>query len=112
MSRLLTLVALGLVFVREVIVGGATTAWFILRPGARPAPMLVRMPYAGLSPTGAALLACLVTLTPGTSAVDLDVERRCLLLHLLDGRDPKDAVAGIRRKFERRLRPLFPEART
>ena len=109
MIRLTSLLVLGLVFVREVVAGGATTAWFILRPGARPEPALVRVPYAGLSSTGAALLACLVTLTPGTSTVDLDVDRHCLLIHLLDGRDPQGAVDGIRRMFERRLRSLFPE---
>lgn len=110
MRRLLALVALGAVFVRELVIGGAMTAWYILRPGPRPQPALVPMTYEGLSPTGAALLACLITLTPGTSAVDVDVDRRRLLLHLLDGGDPDTAIAAIRQRFERRLRPVFPEA--
>lgn len=110
MRRLLALAALAAVFAREVITGGVMTAWFILRPGPRPEPALVPMAYEGLSPTGAALLACLITLTPGTSAVDIDVDRHRLLLHLLDGGDPEAAIAAIRQRFERRLRSLFPEA--
>ena len=68
----------------------------------------VRMRFSGLSPEGAATLGCLVTLTPGTTTVDVDMERGELLLHLLDASDPAEKAAGIRRGFERRLQALFP----
>ena len=79
-----------------------------MRPGLRTSPGLLRMPFGNLSPTGAALLASLVTLTPGTTAIDVDMENRRLLLHLLDCRDPARTVAGIRSAFERYLEVLFP----
>ena len=56
--------------------------------------------------TGAALLASLVTLTPGSTVVDIGMETRCLLVHLLDGRDQAGAAEGIRRHFERHVRVL------
>lgn len=103
-------VTLGAVFLWQVIVAGTTTAWIILRPGVRPSPALVPMPYEGLSPTGAVVLACLISLTPGTTAIDIDPARSRLLLHLLDGRGSDEAIAEIRRRFERPLRVLFPES--
>jgi multisubunit Na+/H+ antiporter MnhE subunit len=96
-------------FAWQVVVAGASTAWLIVQPHRRPAPGLVRMEYEALSPTGAVLLACLVTLTPGTTAVDVDVSRRTLLLHMLDESRGRRSLAGIRRHFERHLQVLFPE---
>jgi multisubunit Na+/H+ antiporter MnhE subunit len=59
--------------------------------------------------TGAAVLASLVTLTPGTTAIDIDLGRRQLLLHVLDSHAAARTVAGIRRQFERYVEVLFPE---
>jgi multisubunit Na+/H+ antiporter MnhE subunit len=65
------------------------------------------MSFAPMSDTGATLLGCLITLTPGTTTVDVDMEQRFLTLHLLDGRDPETAVAGIRMDFERYIIEIF-----
>jgi len=98
-------------FAFQVVVAGVSTAWLIVQPRRRPTPGLVRMQYEALSPPGAVLLACLVTLTPGTTAVDVDVTRRTLLLHMLDETRGRRALAGIRRHFERHLQIVFPERR-
>lgn len=97
------------IFVWQVVTAGLSTAWSILRPGQRPEPALLRVGYDGISPFGAAVLACLVTLTPGTTAIDLDLERRTLLLHLLDGSQAGGVADHVHRWFERRLRLVFPE---
>jgi multisubunit Na+/H+ antiporter MnhE subunit len=99
-------------FFVQVVMGGAKTAWIIVQPGARPTPTLARLPFGDMSPTGAAIFACLVTLTPGTTTVDLDLEHRAILEHLLDGTDPADSLSGLRLKFERHLQTLFPEHRS
>lgn len=109
MSRTVAAVVLLVRFAWQVVLSGAVTAWIIVWPGVRPAPGLVRMRYDHLTEVGAVLLASLITLTPGTTALDIDPVERTLLLHLLDARDPESAVAGIRRNFERYLRVLFPE---
>lgn len=108
MHRIAAALALGVVFFWQVLVAGFTTAWLIVRPGGRPTPAVVHLPYEQLSPAGAVVLACLISLTPGTTALDIDVERRRLLLHLLEGHDPAPALDAIRDRFERRLRVLFP----
>jgi len=98
-------------FLWQVVASGVTTAWLIVRPGSRPQPALVRMKFAGLNETGAALLGCMMTLTPGTTAIDIDMDRGEILLHLLDGSDPAAALASVHDDFERPLRALFPSPR-
>lgn len=95
-------------FLWQVVVSGLATAWLIVRPGVRPQPALVRMPFSGLDETGAALLGCMMTLTPGTTAIDIDLQAGEMLVHLLDGRDPAAALAPVHEQFERPLRRLFP----
>jgi multisubunit Na+/H+ antiporter MnhE subunit len=111
MTRLVAAVSLLVRFFWEIVASGLATAWLIVRPGARPEPAVVEMPVGDLSRTGTVLLVCLVTLTPGTSAIDLDLDRRRILLHLLDGSDPAGAVAAIRRGVGRHLEVLCPGGR-
>ncbi|MGB5496286.1 MAG: Na+/H+ antiporter subunit E, partial [Sedimenticolaceae bacterium] len=63
--------------------------------------------FAPLSARGAALLGSMVSLTPGTTTIDIDMERYELLLHVLDASDTDALVDGIRREFEPGLRTLF-----
>ncbi len=100
MTRLGAVVLLAVRFLRDVLVSGWVTTRIILQDPARLEPGFVRMSYGDLDETGAALLAALVTLTPGTTAVDLDLARREILLHLLDVRHAASVVAGIRKGFE------------
>lgn len=106
--RLLVALMLLLRFLWQVIVSGAVTAWLIVRPGRRPRPGLVRMRYSNLSDAGVAIMGCLISLTPGTTTIDIDPERGELLLHMLDVEDAAGAVDGIRREFEAPLQRLCP----
>jgi multicomponent K+:H+ antiporter subunit E/multicomponent Na+:H+ antiporter subunit E len=107
MPRVVAIVELLLQFVVQLIASGLTTAWAIVRPGAPPTAGLVRVRFANLDARGAALLGCMLTLTPGTTTVDVDMERGELMLHLLDVSQARDAVTGLRR-FEASLRRVFP----
>ena len=104
MSRLL------IRFIRQCVSSGVVTAKFILR-GYAPTGGLVRMPFAAMHPTGAAVLGALVTLTPGSSTIDIDLERREILLHVLDLALTEENIAAIRRDFEADLCLLFPAER-
>jgi multisubunit Na+/H+ antiporter MnhE subunit len=101
-------------FLWQVLVSGFATAKIVFRPGPLPQAGLIRMDFAPMSETGSAILACLVTLTPGTTVIDIDLEGHEMLLHLLDTSDPDAAVASIRDDFERHLSLLFgrPEKRS
>jgi multicomponent K+:H+ antiporter subunit E/multicomponent Na+:H+ antiporter subunit E len=106
--RPVILARLWLRFVVHCVIAGIGTARIILRRETPPAG-LVRLRYAPMSATGAAILGAMVTLSPGTSAIDIDPARREILLHLLDRRAAGATLAGIRRNFEPDLCRLFPE---
>jgi multisubunit Na+/H+ antiporter MnhE subunit len=87
MRRSVAFLMLILRFGRAVVVSGVETIAVILktgRPGAASPPVaLVRVRFAPLSARGAALLGSMVSLTPGTTTIDIDMERYELLLHVL-----------------------------
>jgi multisubunit Na+/H+ antiporter MnhE subunit len=110
MKRLAAATVLAARFLKAVVVSAWQTLGIILRgPGATHAAF-VRMRFAPMTDTGAALLGCMITLTPGTTTIDVDMERHEILMHLLDGSDPDAVVAGIRHDFERSLVILFGRA--
>ncbi len=58
-------------------------------------------------PNGLAVLAMIVTFTPGTAWVQLSVDRRHLLLHVLEIDDEVAQVQNIKRRYERPLLEIF-----
>lgn len=94
------------IFVWQLVLSGFATLRIILAPRPAAHPVLMRYPFGPLGEGGAALLASLITLTPGTTVVDIDMVSRTLLVHLLDGRDEAAVAEGIRCHFERHVRVL------
>ncbi len=56
---------------------------------------------------GLAVLACIVTSTPGTVWAGLSPDRLTLTLHVLDLRDEEEWVRTIKQRYERRLMEIF-----
>lgn len=107
MSRPAAALVLLLRFLWQVLVSGLATARIVLRPGKLPRSGLIRISFAPMSEGAAALLGSLVTLTPGTTVIDIDMARREMLLHVLDLSASEAAVASIREDFERHVLRLF-----
>lgn len=107
MNKLLAVGLLIFNFLKDVLVSGWTTAVIILRGGKAVRSGFVRMSYGDLGDTATNLLGALITITPGTTTVDIDLERRELLLHLLDGERAEATLASIERDFLRPIRTLF-----
>jgi multisubunit Na+/H+ antiporter MnhE subunit len=99
MNRLSALIRLLVNFVKEAVVSGGVTTLIILRGGKALQPGFVHMSYGDLGETAAGFLGALVSLTPGTTIVDIDPDRRELLLHLLDVARAEQTLASIRRDF-------------
>jgi multisubunit Na+/H+ antiporter MnhE subunit len=94
-----------------ILTSGVQTVGAILRQGLAIGPPVpasfVRIAFSPMSADGAALLACMVSLTPGTTVVDIDMSRREMLLHMLDTRQAEAAVEAIRHKLEPPLLAWF-----
>jgi len=95
-------------FFGHCVLSGLSTARIILQRTPPPAGFL-RLRFAPMSTTGAAVLGAMVTLTPGSSVIDVDMKRREILLHLLDIQSAENNVAAIRHDFESDIVALFPE---
>ena len=107
MTRSGAAAVLALRFAWQVVASGMATLRIILAPSAAAKPGFIRLRFHPMSETGASLLGCLITLTPGTTTVDIDMDERTLSLHMLDVRSADEAVATIRGEFERYIVVLF-----
>jgi multicomponent K+:H+ antiporter subunit E len=74
-------------------------------PGTRPG--LVDIPLELEDPNGLAVLAMIVTFTPGTAWVQLSADRRRLLLHVLAIEDEAAVIQLIKRRYEGPLMEIF-----
>ncbi len=94
-------------FVRAVIGSGLRTTWIILRPGPSPRSDFAVYRFAPLGETGTVLLAAMVTLTPGSTVIDIDMKTGEIQLHLLDATNKQTALQKVREEFEEPLRVLL-----
>lgn len=67
----------------------------------------ITVPLDLKTPEAISLLAGTITMTPGTVSADLSADARSLLVHCLETDDPDDVVAGIKNRYERRLKEIF-----
>ena len=97
-------------FVQVLLMSGVGTLLIILRywrrRNALPETAFIRLEITPMSERGAVMMAAMITLTPGTTTIHIDMENHELLIHVLDARDLTQTVAQIRRDFEAPLAVL------
>jgi len=113
-NKLTAAALLPLRFGRAMLASGVQTVAAIVRRGLAigtpPPPTFVRIGFAPMRPQGAALLGCMISLTPGTTVIDIDLARREMVLHMLDASNAAAAVDAIRRDLEPPLLAWFGES--
>ncbi|MEW5707769.1 MAG: Na+/H+ antiporter subunit E [Pseudomonadota bacterium] len=105
--RLGTALRLFLPFLWDIVVANVAVARIILSPGLRVKPSFLALPLSLTNPYAIAVLAGMITMTPGTVSVDLSPDGRTLWIHALNVEDPEGAVAEIKRRYEEPLKELF-----
>jgi len=106
------------------LVPGATLAWLVLvdivRSNIAVLRIALRLPSRGRvagflsiplalrDPRGLAILAGIVTATPGTSWAHYEAAANVLTLHVLDLVDEEAWVRQFKDRYERRLMEIFP----
>lgn len=106
MTRTRALLMLLTNLLQELILSGWSTARVILAPHGQVQPGFARLDYGDLGPDAASLLGVLVTLTPGTTSLEIDTERHEIRLHILDASQSEATLAAIQRDFVAPLRAL------
>jgi multicomponent K+:H+ antiporter subunit E len=98
---------LALVVLWDIVVANIAVTRLVLGPTARLRPAFVEVPLDTQHPQAVALLASVVTITPGAVVADIDEARTRMLVHLLDAEDPAQVVAHIKARYERAVKEIF-----
>lgn len=101
--RVLDSVALGGIFFYELWRSSVAVARAAFARQPRTASAIVAIPLELRTDVGIAVLANLVTLTPGTCSLHVSDDRRTLYVHVLDASSPEQVIADIKRTFEQRI---------
>ena len=111
MKKLLAVLRLIKTFIWKIILSGIHTLIIILKHGLRheslPPASFVRLPFPPMSEWGATLLGSMEALTPGTTTVDIDMEKHEMLLHVLDATSIDAIINDAQTSFENDLAILF-----
>ena len=99
---------LGLATLREILVGTWHVTLVVLHLRPLVAPGIVAVPVGSRTPAGVALNGLLTTLAPGEFLVDVDWDRRVMLVHVLDASDPDAVRARIDELYHRYQEAVVP----
>lgn len=105
--RLLQLTGFLLFFAKGVVVANLRVAAAVLAPAGRLRPAIVAVPLTVDREAEVALLASLITLTPGTLVLEVSPDRRTLYVHAMATEGPEELRREIQQGFERRVLEVF-----
>ncbi len=108
MRRTLAWFRVGATFIAELSKSTWATIRAVLGSPDRLRPAILAVPLDVRSPGGTALFADMVTLTPGTTSLEVSADGRTLYVHALDAPDREAAVAGMKSTLEARTREVLP----
>lgn len=106
--RLWALLTLLVTFLKALLVSAWQVARAVLSPTARLQPAIVAVPIALKTDLGIAILANMVTLTPGTTALHISENRETLYIHVLDSPSADAVIRNIKDTFESLIRRIEP----
>ena len=92
-------------FIRDLALANLLVAHDLLTPKSQLRPGIIKVPLDVKTDNEIAILANLLTLTPGTTSIDISDDRSTLYLHVmyLDREGPDATRERIKREIEARL---------
>jgi len=106
MNVLLAWLHLTGLFFRELALSVKDVVITVLNPRRPIRSAIVAVPLDVTSDAGIALLANMITLTPGTTSLHVSEDRKMLYCHVMNVSD--ESVAGIKDGFERSVKEVLP----
>jgi multicomponent K+:H+ antiporter subunit E len=91
----------------DIVVANLVVARLVLDPTRQPRPAWVRVRATVSDPRGLALLATIITNTPGTVSALVDEAAGEILVHILDTDDPQAVADDILRRYDAPLQEIF-----
>ncbi|MDX5436996.1 MAG: Na+/H+ antiporter subunit E [Pontibacter sp.] len=95
-------------FLKELLIANLKIAYDIVTPRYHMQPTIIALPLSVKTDFEITLLACIITLTPGTLSIDVSSDRKVLYVHSLYIRhnDIENLKQYIKQGFERRILEL------
>lgn len=94
-------------FLKELVVSSLQVAYDVVTRTHHMRPAILAIPLDVSSDAEITLLCSLVTLTPGTLAIDVSADRKLLFIHAMYVRDYDSTRRRIKLGFERRVLRLL-----
>lgn len=93
----------------DIMQSNIDVAWLLITDpkSKRRRSGFVRIPLELTEPNGLAVLATIVTATPGTAWIDYEPDTCVLLLHVFDLNDPAEWLHTIKNRYEAPLMEIF-----
>ncbi|MFA7597339.1 MAG: Na+/H+ antiporter subunit E [Novosphingobium sp.] len=101
------MVKLAMIVLADIIRSNIAVGRIVLfRPPQRRSGF-IHLPIEMRSPYGLAVLAVIITATPGTLWLQHDIQRNMILIHVLDLVDEEEWIRLIKHRYERLLMEIF-----
>lgn len=101
LSRIWAAFVLSLIFLRELVLSSVLVVRTAFARTIAVSPAIVAVPLDLRTDWGVTMVANLVSLTPGTTALHTSEDGRTLYVHALDALDEDAVVTSIKNSFER-----------
>lgn len=92
----------------DIVQSNVEVARRILGPESAITPGFIWVPLDIRNIHGISALTSIITLTPGTVSAELSPDRRYLLVHCFNLKDPQATIDEIKRRYEAPLMEVFP----
>jgi len=102
-KRAVNVTGLILLFLKELLVSAFRVAVIVLKPTSSYQPGFIAFPLSTDRNAEIALLANMITLTPGTLSVDVSDDKSTLFIHCIDVPDTEALKSDIAEGFERKI---------
>lgn len=102
-KKIIAIFSLFILFMKELLLSSITVLKQVLRPKLDIRPGIFALPTDLKSDWEITLLACLITLTPGTLTLDISIEGNILYIHAMDLPDEQEAILQIKDSFEKAI---------
>lgn len=106
-GRIARITSLFVLFLKELALSAIRVTVLVLSPSPNLKPGIFAFPLKVDRDFEIALLANLITLTPGTLSVDVSEDRKYLYVHAIDCADTEAAKRDIAEGFERKILEAF-----
>lgn len=106
-SKLPQAISLLAFFLWEFLLSNLRVAWDVITPKRYARPGIIAVPLDAQTDVQIAVLAILITLTPGSVSLDVSDDRRTLYVHVMFVDDPELVRERIKKGFERPILELF-----